>query len=146
MFRRQWTSFAQLTGRQYHLFDYVGATDAERVLVMMGSGCEAAEETVAALCAAGEKVGLLKVRLYRPFSVENFIAALPKSVKAVAVLDRTKEPGSIGEPLYQDVVTGLSESAANEPTHSACLALLVGDMACRRRSLPRRCVRVCLTS
>lgn len=108
--------FAQLTGRQYHLFDYVGATDAERVLVMMGSGCEAAEETVAVLCAAGEKVGLLKVRFYRPFSVENFIAALPMSVKAVAVLDRTKEPGSIGEPLYQDIVTGLSESAGSEPS------------------------------
>ena len=110
--------FAQLTGRQYHLFDYVGATDAERVLVMMGSGCEAAEETVAVLCAAGEKVGLLKVRLYRPFSVEKFIAALPKSVKAVAVLDRTKEPGSIGEPLYQDVVTGLSESAGSQALFS----------------------------
>ncbi len=108
--------FAQLTGRHYHLFDYVGATDAERVLVMMGSGCEAAAETVAALCSRGEKVGLLKVRLYRPFSVESFITALPKSVKAVAVLDRTKEPGSIGEPLYQDIVTGLSESAANEPS------------------------------
>jgi pyruvate-ferredoxin/flavodoxin oxidoreductase len=107
--------FAQVTGRQYHLFEYVGAPDAERVVVMMGSGCEAAQETVDALCAGGEKVGLLKVRLYRPFSVDDFIVTLPRSVKALAVLDRTKEPGSIGEPLYQDIVTGLSETAANGP-------------------------------
>jgi pyruvate-ferredoxin/flavodoxin oxidoreductase len=105
--------FAEVTGRQYRLFEYAGAPDAERVVVMMGSGCEAAQETINALCDAGEKVGLLKVRLYRPFSVESFAAALPSSVKAIAVLDRTKEPGSIGEPLYQDVVTGLNESAAN---------------------------------
>ncbi len=105
--------FAQITGRQYRLFDYVGAPGAERVLVMMGSGCEAAEETVAALSAAGEKVGLLKVRLYRPFSVADLMLTLPRSVKSIAVLDRTKEPGSIGEPLYQDVVTGLSESAGD---------------------------------
>ena len=97
--------FAEVTGRQYHLFEYVGAPDAERVIVMMGSGCEAAQETVDALCAGGEKVGLLKVRLYRPFSVDDLIATLPRSVKALAVLDRTKEPGSIGEPLYQDIVT-----------------------------------------
>jgi pyruvate-ferredoxin/flavodoxin oxidoreductase len=107
--------FAQVTGRQYHLFDYVGAPDAERVIVMMGSGCEAAQETVDALVAAGEKIGLVKVRLYRPFSVADFVATLPSSVKALAVLDRTKEPGSIGEPLYQDIVTGLSESAFDEP-------------------------------
>jgi pyruvate-ferredoxin/flavodoxin oxidoreductase len=105
--------FAKVTGRQYHLFDFVGAPDAERVLVLMGSGCEAVEETVEALCAAGEKVGLLKVRLYRPFSIDDLIRALPLSVKALAVLDRTKEPGSIGEPLYQDVVTSLSEGALN---------------------------------
>jgi pyruvate-ferredoxin/flavodoxin oxidoreductase len=105
--------FASLTGRQYRLFDYVGAADAERVIVMMGSGCEAAEETVTALLDKGEKIGLLKVRLYRPFSVERFAAALPRSVKSIAVLDRTKEPGSIGEPLYQDVITALAEEAAN---------------------------------
>ena len=105
--------FAKVTGRQYHLFDFVGAQDAERVLVLMGSGCEAAEETVEALCADGEKVGLLKIRLYRPFSVDDLIRALPLSVKTVAVLDRTKEPGSIGEPLYQDVVTALSEVSLN---------------------------------
>lgn len=102
--------FARLTGREYRLFDYVGAPDAERVMVMMGSGCEAAQETVDALCAAGEKIGLLKVRLYRPFSVGDFIISLPRSVQSIAVLDRTKEPGSIGEPLYQDVITGLSEN------------------------------------
>jgi pyruvate-ferredoxin/flavodoxin oxidoreductase len=107
--------FAQVTGRQYHLFEYAGAPDAERVVVMMGSGCEAAQEAVDALCAGGEKVGLLKVRLYRPFSVDALMATLPRSVKALAVLDRTKEPGGIGEPLYQDIVTGLSETTVNAP-------------------------------
>ena len=102
--------FAELTGRQYHPFDYIGARDAERVIVMMGSGCEAAEETVRALVDDGEKVGLLKVRLYRPFSNKHFLAALPDTVQAIAVLDRTKEPGSTGEPLYQDVVTAITES------------------------------------
>jgi len=101
--------FAGVAGREYRLFDYVGTADAERVIVMMGSGCEAAEETVTALRANGEKVGLLKVRLYRPFSVEHFIAALPATVKTIAVLDRTKEPGAAGEPLYQDVITALYE-------------------------------------
>lgn len=103
--------FAEVTGRHYRLFEYAGAPDAERVVVMMGSGCEAAQETVEALCARGEKIGLLKVRLYRPFSVDDFIKTLPRSVKALAVLDRTKEPGSTGEPLYQDIVTGLCETA-----------------------------------
>jgi pyruvate-ferredoxin/flavodoxin oxidoreductase len=101
--------FAKLTGRQYNLFDYVGAADAERIIVMMGSGSEAAEETVEYLIGKGEKVGLLKVRLYRPFSLDNFINALPKSTKSIAVLDRTKEPGSGGEPLYLDVVNAISE-------------------------------------
>ena len=118
--------FAEVTGRQYHLFDYVGATDAERVLVMMGSGCEAAEETVDVLCAVGEKVGLLKVRLYRPFSVEDLTRNLPSSIKALAVLDRTKEPGSIGEPLYQDIITGLSETAMNPPTFFAMPRVIGG--------------------
>src|SRR5215510_10805100 len=90
--------FAEMIGREYRLFDYVGAPDAERVIVMMGSGCEAAEETVATLRARGEKIGLLKVRLFRPFSVDHFISALPASVQTIAVLDRTKEPGSVGEP------------------------------------------------
>jgi pyruvate-ferredoxin/flavodoxin oxidoreductase len=105
--------FAALTGRRYKLFEFVGDPDAERVLVMMGSGCETAEETVASLSTRGEKVGLLKVRLYRPFSVAHFINALPATIKTIAVLDRTKEPGSVGEPLYQDVVTALSEAKQN---------------------------------
>ncbi len=95
-------------GRQYHLFDYVGAPDAEKVIVAMGSGCETIEETVNYLNRErGEKVGAIKVRLYRPFAVEAFINALPASVKKIAVLDRTKEPGAIGEPLYLDVCNAL---------------------------------------
>lgn len=103
--------FAARVGRQYHLFDYVGAPDAERVIVIMGSGAEVAQETVEYLNARGEKVGVLKTHLFRPFSVSHFLKALPVSVKRLAVLDRTKEPGSAGEPLYQDVVTALMESA-----------------------------------
>jgi pyruvate-ferredoxin/flavodoxin oxidoreductase len=94
-----------LLGREYHLFDYVGAPDAERVIVLMGSACDVAEETVNYLVAQGEKVGLLKVRLYRPWSSDDFLAALPATVKRIAVLDRTKEAGSDGEPLYKDVAT-----------------------------------------
>jgi pyruvate-ferredoxin/flavodoxin oxidoreductase len=101
--------FAQLTGRQYRLFDYYGDPAAERVIVLMGSGCEAVEETVDYLNHRGEKVGVVKVRLYRPFDTQRFIAALPNTVKAIAVLDRTKEPGAAGEPLYQDVVTAIQE-------------------------------------
>ena len=101
--------FGELTGRQYDLFQYVGAPDADRVIVMMGSGIGATEEAVAKLVAAGEKVGLLKVRLYRPFDVPSFLAALPETTKAIAVMDRTKEPGSIGEPMYQDIITALAE-------------------------------------
>ena len=117
---------AVLTGRQYRLFDYLGAPDAERVLVMMGSGCETAEETVAALCARGEKVGLVKVRLFRPFSVDHLLAALPASVKSIAVLDRTKEPGSAGEPLYQDVVTAISEGVMNGNKRWATMPRIIG--------------------
>jgi pyruvate-ferredoxin/flavodoxin oxidoreductase len=102
--------FAAVVGRQYHLFDYVGAPDAERVIVLMGSGAEAAEETVEYLADRKEKVGVLKVRLYRPFSGEAMLRALPRSVRALAVLDRTKEPGAGGEPLYKDVVTAIAES------------------------------------
>ena len=102
--------FAKLTGRQYRLFDYVGAPDADSVIVMMGSGAEIAHETVEYMLARGRKVGVLKVRLYRPFSVEHFIQALPETARRIAVLDRTKEPGSIGEPLYQDVITALAEA------------------------------------
>lgn len=100
---------AERTGRPYKLFEYFGPPDAERVVVLMGSGAETAQETIEYLQARGEKVGLVKVRLYRPFSVEAFIQALPKSARVIAVLDRTKEPGSAGEPLYQDVVTAVAE-------------------------------------
>jgi pyruvate-ferredoxin/flavodoxin oxidoreductase len=102
--------FAAITGRGYHLFDYVGHPEAERVVVLMGSGAETVHETVEWMIAHGEKVGVLKVRLFRPFSVPHFIASLPPTVRAIAVLDRTKEPGAIGEPLYQDVVTALREA------------------------------------
>src|SRR5271167_3902315 len=102
--------FAARTGRSYQLFDYVGAPDAERVIVMMGSGAGAVEETIERLLLDGEKLGLLKVRLYRPFDAAAFVAALPDTAAIVAVLDRTKEPGSLGEPLYLDVLAALSES------------------------------------
>ncbi|MEW6365926.1 MAG: pyruvate:ferredoxin (flavodoxin) oxidoreductase [Acidobacteriota bacterium] len=102
--------FARLTGRQYRLFDYVGHPAAERVVVLMGSGAEAAHEYVEWAVSRGEKVGMIKVRVFRPFVVKEFMAALPKTTRAVAVLDRTKEPGAIGEPLYQDVVTALREA------------------------------------
>src|SRR5512143_2901585 len=105
--------FGALTGRRYALFDYVGATDAERVIVLMGSGAETAHETVEHLNARGEKVGVLKVRLYRPFPSEALLAALPSGVKVIAVLDRCKEPGADGEPLYKDVVTALAQAAAD---------------------------------
>jgi pyruvate-ferredoxin/flavodoxin oxidoreductase len=102
--------FAELTGRPYHLFDYHGAADAERVIVLMGSGAEAAEETVDFLNRQGEKLGVLKVRLFRPFDSGLFTEALPRTVKAIAILDRTKEPGSAGEPLYLDCVNAVHEA------------------------------------
>jgi len=108
--------FAAITGRQYKLFEYVGAPDATHILVLMGSGAEVAQEAVDNLNRHGAKFGLLKVRLYRPFSVEHFVAALPSTVEAIAVLDRSKEPGSIGEPLYADVITALSEMES-QSTH-----------------------------
>jgi len=101
--------FAGLTGRQYHLFDYVGAPDADRVIVLMGSGAETTAETAKFLNKQGEKVGVVIVRLYRPFSVENFVKALPATVEVISVLDRTKEPGAAGEPLYVDVITAIQE-------------------------------------
>ncbi|MDE1545512.1 pyruvate:ferredoxin (flavodoxin) oxidoreductase [Dechloromonas agitata] len=104
--------FAALTGRQYRLFDYVGAPDAERVIVLMGSGAETVQETVDDLVASGEKVGLLKVRLYRPWAPAALLAALPASVRRIAVLDRTKEAGADGEPLFKDVLVALAEDAA----------------------------------
>jgi pyruvate-ferredoxin/flavodoxin oxidoreductase len=102
--------FAELTGRSYRLFDYVGHPQAERVIVVMGSGAEAVHETVDWLVAQGEKVGLVKVRLFRPFAMADFVAAIPRSASAIAVLDRTKEPGGVGDPLYLDVVTALREA------------------------------------
>ncbi|HAJ92413.1 MAG TPA: pyruvate:ferredoxin (flavodoxin) oxidoreductase, partial [Gammaproteobacteria bacterium] len=101
--------FAALTGRAYQLFDYVGADDAERVIVLMGSGAETAEETVDYLNAQGEKTGLIKVRLFRPFDAETLLNALPSTAHSIAVLDRTKEPGADGEPLYKDIVTALAQ-------------------------------------
>ncbi|MCA2002743.1 MAG: pyruvate:ferredoxin (flavodoxin) oxidoreductase, partial [Chloroflexi bacterium] len=101
--------FAQVTGRHYNLFDYVGHPEAERIVVLMGSGAETAEAAVNYLAERGEKVGALKVRLYRPFSLEHFLKALPASVTKIVVLDRTKEPGALGEPLYLDVVNALAE-------------------------------------
>ncbi|MDD6144570.1 MAG: pyruvate:ferredoxin (flavodoxin) oxidoreductase [bacterium] len=100
---------SKLTGREYKLFNYVGAPDAEKVIIAMGSGCETIEETINYLNAKGEKLGLIKVRLYRPFSVKHLMAAIPASCKKIAVLDRTKEPGSLGEPLYTDVCSALLE-------------------------------------
>ncbi|MFH2081143.1 MAG: pyruvate:ferredoxin (flavodoxin) oxidoreductase, partial [Pseudomonadota bacterium] len=105
--------FGELTGRRYTLFDYVGATDAERVIVLMGSGAETVHETVEHLVARGEKVGVLKVRLYRPFSPAALLAALPANVKSIAVLDRCKEPGADGEPLYKDVLGALAQASAD---------------------------------
>lgn len=107
-------TFASLTGRQYHLFDFVGASDAQKIIILMGSGAETAHETVEYLASQGEKVAIIKVRLYRPFSVKHFMEVLPKSTKSIAVLDRTKEPGSLGEPLYQDIVSTLNELREEE--------------------------------
>ena len=108
--RETMEQFAAMTGRSYGLFDYVGAPDAERAIVIMGSGAGAVEEAVNTLVSRGQKVGLVKVRLYRPFDAASLLAALPSTVQRLAVLDRTKEPGAIGEPLYQDVVAALYES------------------------------------
>ncbi len=118
--------FAQIVGRSYHLFDYIGAPDAERVVIMMGSGAETMHETVEYLTARGEKVGLLKVRLFRPFSIEAFLQALPKTVRRIAVLDRTKEPGAVGEPLYTDVQTAIAEGMASQLAPFENYPLVVG--------------------
>ena len=105
---------AKLCGRQYHLFDYVGAPDADRVIMAMGSGCDVADEAVTKLVEMGEKVGLIKCHLYRPFSVKHFLAAIPATCKKLAVLDRTKEPGALGEPLYLDVCSALLEEGRGD--------------------------------
>ncbi|HVJ09798.1 MAG TPA: pyruvate:ferredoxin (flavodoxin) oxidoreductase [Acidisarcina sp.] len=118
--------FAKQTGRSYKLFDYVGAPDAERVIILMGSGVGAAEEAIENLIAQGEKIGVLKVRLFRPFSSEAFLNELPATVRKIAVLDRTKEPGSVGEPLYQDVVTVFSEAFTEGKTKFAEMPRIIG--------------------
>jgi len=118
--------FAAQVGREYHLFDYIGAPDAERVLVIMGSGAETAHEAVDYLTARGEKVGMIKVRLFRPFDVHAFVAALPETTQSIAVLDRTKEPGAVGEPLYQDVLTALVEQMSLNGKRFAKLPRVVG--------------------
>jgi pyruvate-ferredoxin/flavodoxin oxidoreductase len=118
--------FAKIVGRQYKIFEYYGAPDAERVIVLMGSGAEAAQETVDFLNARGEKLGILKVRLYRPFASDLFVKALPATAKAIAVLDRTKEPGCAGEPLYQDAITAIVEAYAGGVSPFKTLPKVVG--------------------
>src|SRR4051794_2031812 len=118
-------AFATLTGRRYGLFDYAGDPAAERVIVIMGSGADTVHEAVDHLTASGEKVGVLKVRLYRPFARDAFLAALPKTVRSIAVLDRTKEPGAIGDPLYLDVVTAFAEAHAEGVSPLAAMPRLV---------------------
>jgi len=118
--------FAAITGRSYKLFDYVGAPDADRVVIVMGSGADTAEEVVNYLVGKGEKVGVLKVRLYRPFSFEHFVAALPPTVKSLAVLDRTKEPGAVGEPMYEDVRTAIGEAMGAGKSHFKSWPTVVG--------------------
>jgi len=118
--------FAKVAGRQYKLAEYVGAPDAERVIVVMGSAADTVQETLDTLLAKGEKVGLLKVRLFRPFPVDAIAAALPASVKKIAVLDRTKEPGSLGEPLYLDVRTALGEALADGKCAFTSYPVIVG--------------------
>ncbi|MCX7984449.1 MAG: pyruvate:ferredoxin (flavodoxin) oxidoreductase [Bacteroidetes bacterium] len=124
--QKQMEKFAKLVGREYKLFQYVGAPDAERVIVMMGSGAETAHETVEYLTERGEKVGVLKVRLYRPFSVEHFVQALPPTVKNIAVLDRTKESGALGEPLYLDVVGAINEAIAAKKAPFSTIPRIIG--------------------
>ncbi len=118
--------FAKVTGREYKLFQYVGSPDAERIIIIMGSGAETVHETVEYLASKGEKVGVVKVRLFRPFSVAAFIASLPKTVRNIAVLDRTKEPGATGEPLYTDIITALTEASADGNLRQASMPKVIG--------------------
>ncbi len=125
--QRAMDKFAEITGRHYHLFDYYGAPDATRVVILMGSGAEAAEETVTYLSEKmEEKVGLIKVRLYRPFSPKHLFEALPKTVEKIAVLDRTKEPGSLGEPLYLDVMSAVTEAMTSDEKPFEKMPIVVG--------------------
>ena len=118
--------FGKLTGRQYKIYEYVGAPDADRVIVLMGSGADTAEETVQHMTAHGEKVGILKVRLYRPFASAELLNAIPVTAKHIAVLDRTKEPGADGEPMYKDVVTAIAESFTSGNSKFASMPIVVG--------------------
>ena len=118
--------FGALTGRNYHLFDYIGADDAERIIILMGSGAETTEETVGYLNKSGEKTGLIKVRLYRPFDADALIDAMPATTRSIAVLDRTKEPGADGEPLYKDVVTALAQNSCSDDARFKQLPAVIG--------------------
>jgi pyruvate-ferredoxin/flavodoxin oxidoreductase len=118
--------FASITGRAYHLFDYIGAPDATKVIICMGSGCDTIHETVEYLNAKGAKLGVVKVRLFRPFDIKAFIKSLPATVTKLAVLDRTKEPGSIGEPLYEDVRTAVGEAMQNKETNFKDYPAIIG--------------------
>jgi pyruvate-ferredoxin/flavodoxin oxidoreductase len=140
--------FAGITGRRYNLFDYVGDPNAERVVILMGSGAETACETADYLNARGEKVGVLQVRLYQPLSASHFLAALPASVKSIAVLERTKEPGATGEPMYLEVVSTLVEAQVEpEPCRRrSCRGSSAAATACRPRNSRRRCARRCSTN
>ena len=124
--QEEMNKFAGIAGRQYNLVDYVGAPDADRVVVIMGSGADAVHKAVETLVARGEKVGVLKVRLYRPFPAEALVAALPATVRKIAVMDRTKEPGSLGEPLYLDVRTAIGEMMEQKAAPFGQYPLIVG--------------------
>jgi pyruvate-ferredoxin/flavodoxin oxidoreductase len=126
MVQKVMDKFEKVVGRRYELFQYFGAEDAERIIVLMGSGAETAEETVEYLMKQGEKVGLIKVRLYRPFSVKYFINSLPVTIKIISTLDRTKEPGSIGEPLYTDIVTAIQEGVSMGISHFKDTPKIIG--------------------
>jgi pyruvate-ferredoxin/flavodoxin oxidoreductase len=118
--------FAQLSGRQYHLFDYLGNEQAEHIIILMGSGAETAAETIKHLTSRGENIGMIKVRLYRPFSPQALLAAIPASCKKIAVLDRTKEPGADGEPLYKDVLTAIAQDAYTDDGKFKSMPVVVG--------------------
>ena len=120
--------FAKITGRQYKLFQYEGSPDAERIIIIMGSGAESVEETVNYLIKKGEKIGVLKVRLFRPFSLKHFISSLPLSVKSIAVLDRTKEPGALGEPLYLDITTAISSAFSDGSLKMEKMPKIIGGI------------------
>jgi pyruvate-ferredoxin/flavodoxin oxidoreductase len=135
--------FGALTGRRYKLFEYEGAPDAERVLILMGSGAETARETVKALVAAGERVGAIQIRLYRPFSAEHLLAVLPDSVRRIAVLEQTKEPGATGDPVYQDVVATLA-TAVSRGTRAALPLVVGGRYGLASKDFPPALVKAAL--